>query len=133
MTPSQNACRAGWRRWLSAGALALLAIAGSAAAQAPASAPPAPAAAKAAVQANPDTNNPATHPVQPLAGIASENIFNVPRRDIAAEAQSQKSRTVEQPGNNAPAWREVNSDQRHYSSLPDKEAGVLIQRTGQQS
>ncbi|MGY8523728.1 formate dehydrogenase subunit gamma [Paracidovorax citrulli] len=78
-----------------------------------------------------DTNNPATHPQQPLPGIVSQNIFDVPQRDIAAEAREQQSRTVEQPGNNAPVWREINSDQRHYSSLPDKEAGVLIQRTGQ--
>lgn len=79
-----------------------------------------------------NTNNPATHPVQPFAGVMSENIFNLPRRDIAAEAESQQRRTVEQPGNNAPVWRAVNSDQAHYSSLPDKEAGVLIQRSGQE-
>ncbi|WP_035880292.1 formate dehydrogenase subunit gamma [Cupriavidus sp. BIS7] len=97
-------------------------------AQAPASTPQ-PAPATPATDA--DTNNPATHPAQPLAGIVSENIFNVPRRDIAAEARAQQERTKTQPGNNAPVWREVNSDQAHYSSLPAKEAGVLIQRTGQ--
>lgn len=134
MTPSHNRCQAraaSWRGWLAAGALALMAVAGSAAAQAPAPAP-GPSTGPAASSANADTNNPATHPAQPLAGIASENIFNVPRREIAPEAQSQQQRTLTQPGNNAPVWREVNSDQRHYSSLPDKEAGVLIQRTGQQ-
>jgi len=134
MTPTQNSCRAGlagrWRVWLAAGALAVLAVAGSEAiAQTAASAPQAPATPAAGAAA--DANNPATHPVQPFAGIASENIFNVPKRDIAAEAQSQQARTKEQPGNNAPFWREVNSDQAHYSSLPAKEAGVLIQRTGQ--
>lgn len=77
------------------------------------------------------TNNPATHPQQPFSRVMSQNIFDVPERDIAAEAKEQQTRTREQPGNNAPVWREVNSDQRHYSSLPDKEAGVLIQRTGQ--
>lgn len=134
MTPSQNRCQAraaNWRGWLAAGALALMAMAGGAAAQSPAPTPGL-ATGPAASSANADANNPATHPAQPLAGIASENIFNVPRRDIAAEAQSQQQRTVTQPGNNAPVWREVNSDQRHYSSLPDKEAGVLIQRTGQE-
>lgn len=79
-----------------------------------------------------DTNNPALHPQQPFSGIASQNIFDVPERDIAAEAREQQSRTRTQPGNNAPVWREINSDQRHYSSLPDKEAGVLILRTGQE-
>jgi formate dehydrogenase subunit gamma len=132
MTPSHNACRsgqgAGWRHWLAAGALALMAVAGSASAQAPA---PGPTTGPATASGSADANNPATHPAQPLAGIASQNIFDVPPRDIAAEARSQQERTVTQPGNNAPVWREVNSDQRHYSSLPDKEAGVLIQRTGQ--
>ncbi|SPA38134.1 formate dehydrogenase, cytochrome C subunit, gamma subunit [Cupriavidus taiwanensis] len=133
MTPSHNRCRAGgwrgWRGWLTAGALAL-AAAGNAVAQAPAPAP-GPSTGPATASASADANNPATHPAQPLAGIASENIFNIPPRDIAAEARSQQQRSVTQPGNNAPMWREVNSDQRHYSSLPDKEAGVLIQRTGQ--
>lgn len=123
MSPTQNTY--GWRAWFAAAALAVLALAsGGVAAQAPASAPQAAPAA--------DANNPATHPVQPFAGVASENIFNVPRRDIADEARSQQQRSVTQPGNNAPVWREVNSDQAHYSSLPAKEAGVLIQRTGQQ-
>jgi len=131
MRPTQNMC--GWRAWLAAGALAMLTFAsGGAAAQAPASAPQAAQAPQIQPTQAADANNPATHPVQPYAGIASENIFNVPRRDIANEARSQKERTLTQPGNNAPVWREVNSDQAHYSSLPYKEAGVLIQRTGQQ-
>lgn len=104
--------------------------AGPAHAQTPAQAQPAPATAQQA-QADADANNPATHPQQPMSRVMSQNVFDVPERDIAAEAQSQQLRTREQPGNNAPVWREVNSDQRHYSSLPDKEAGVLIQRTGQ--
>ena len=119
---------------LLAGVVLAAGVAGAALAQAPASPPAAqpPAQAQAPTQAQADANNPATHPVQPFAGVASENIFNVPRRDVAAEARSQQERSVTQPGNNAPVWREVNSDQHHYSSLPDKEAGVLIQRTGQQ-
>ncbi len=133
MTPSHNRCRAagwrGWRSWLTAGALAL-AAAGNAVAQAPAPAP-GPSTGPATESASADANNPATHPAQPLAGIASQNIFDIPPRDIAAEARSQQQRSVTQPGNNAPMWREVNSDERHYSSLPDKEAGVLIQRSGQ--
>jgi formate dehydrogenase subunit gamma len=100
-------------------------------AQTPASAPQPAPANQATPATEADANNPATHPAQPFAGIASENIFNVPRRDIAAEARAQQERTKTQPGNNAPVWREANSDQAHYSSLPAKEAGVLIQRTGQ--
>ncbi|EHP40455.1 formate dehydrogenase, gamma subunit [Cupriavidus basilensis OR16] len=132
MKPTLNP---GWFRYLAgvACALALLAPPGAARAQAsaPQAAPATPAAAVPADAIPADANNPATHPVQPFAGIASENIFNVPKRDIAAEAQAQQARTQSQPGNNAPVWREVNSDQAHYSSLPAKEAGVLIQRTGQ--
>ncbi|WP_454764721.1 formate dehydrogenase subunit gamma [Cupriavidus campinensis] len=128
MTPTPDSARTGARR-LIAGALAWLALAaGGALAQTPAAQPAAPPAAQ---QAQADANNPATHPAQPFAGIASENIFDVPRRDIAGEARSQQQRTLTQPGNNAPVWREINSDQPHYSSLPAKEAGVLIQRTGQ--
>jgi formate dehydrogenase subunit gamma len=128
MKPTLNP---GWLRYLAGAACALamlLAPLGAAQAQTPAAGG---ASAAQAAGAPADANNPATHPAQPWAGIASENIFNVPRRDIAAEAQAQQARTHSQPGNNAPVWREVNSDQAHYSSLPAKEAGVLIQRTGQ--
>lgn len=75
--------------------------------------------------------NPAVQPAQPFSNIVSENVFDVRKRDLAKEAQDQKARRVEQPGNNAPVWREVNSDQAHYASIPGLEAGVLIQRTGQ--
>ncbi|WP_428851530.1 formate dehydrogenase subunit gamma [Imbroritus primus] len=112
--------RSFWTKWLAAGLMAL--AVGAVHAQAASdTANPAPGA----------VTNPAINPPQPLANVASQNIFDVPPRDLAAEARKQKQRSVVQPGNNAPVWREVNSDQRHYSSLPDPEAGVLIQRTGQ--
>ena len=41
--------------------------------------------------------------------------------------QNQMERTGDQPGNNAPTWRIVKEGQNNYSSLPDPEAGVLIQ------
>jgi formate dehydrogenase subunit gamma len=112
-----------------AGALMTLAMAG-AFAQAPASAPQAQQAATQAATQSDNANNPATHPAQPFAGIASENIFNV-RAATWPRRRAQQERSQTQPGNNAPVWREVNSDQPNYSSLPAKEAGVLIQRTGQ--
>jgi formate dehydrogenase subunit gamma len=46
-----------------------------------------------------------------------------------AEAQALRQRT--QPGNNAPVWREVNSGQEHFTTLPRNEGGVLIQRWGE--
>lgn len=75
--------------------------------------------------------NPAVQPAQPFSNVVSENVFNLPRRDLAKEAQDQTARRVTQPGNSAPFWREVNSDQANYASLPGLETSVLIQRTGQ--
>ena len=39
----------------------------------------------------------------------------------------QQQRTVDQPGNNAPVWREVRSGQPNYTSIPGREVGVLVQ------
>ena len=41
--------------------------------------------------------------------------------------KQQQQRTVDQPGNNAPVWRDVKSGQPNYTSTPGREAGVLIQ------
>ncbi len=92
-----------------------------ASAQQPASAPAADAAPV----------NPAVQPAQPFSNIVSENVFDLQKRDLSKEAHDQAARRATQPGNNAPVWREVNSDQAHYASIPGLEAGVLIQRTGQ--
>ncbi|HYG43298.1 MAG TPA: formate dehydrogenase subunit gamma [Bordetella sp.] len=69
-----------------------------------------------------------------LGGIKNANIFEV--RPDASElsgyaAQTNAQRAKVQPGNNAPMWRQVNSGQPGFSSLPASqapEAGVLIQR-----
>ena len=61
-------------------------------------------------------------------GMQSANIFDVPSADDAA-AQAERQRT--QPLNNAPVWREVTSGNAHYTSLPGREMGVLIQRGGE--
>lgn len=45
--------------------------------------------------------------------------------------QNQAERTRDQPGNAAPTWRQITDGQKHYSSLPDPEAGVLIQAKAQ--
>lgn len=46
------------------------------------------------------------------------------------------TQTQSQPANSAPAsgpiWESANSDPLNYVSIPDKQAGVLIQRAGQQ-
>ena len=58
--------------------------------------------------------------------------FALPAAAQQAPAQNdsdkaQQQRAVEQPGNNAPVWREVRSGQPNYTSIPGREAGVLIQ------
>jgi len=45
----------------------------------------------------------------------------------ASTAKEQQKSSVDQPGNNAPVWREVRSGQPNYSSTPGREAGVLVQ------
>jgi formate dehydrogenase subunit gamma len=53
----------------------------------------------------------------------------------AAQAQSrveeQQQRRVEQPGNNAPVWREVRSGNEGYTSMQGREVGVLVQSAGE--
>jgi formate dehydrogenase subunit gamma len=46
----------------------------------------------------------------------------------ADEAKDQQKRAVDQPGNNAPVWREVKSGQPNYTSVPGREVGVLVQQ-----
>jgi formate dehydrogenase subunit gamma len=87
-------------------AFSALLIAGAAGAQTPAPAAPAATAP-----------NPASQPAGALPNVESTDILK----------QNQAERARDQPGNNAPVWRSVNSGAQHYSSLPDPEAGVLIQ------
>ena len=44
-----------------------------------------------------------------------------------SQAEQQKQRQVDQPGNNAPVWRDVRSGAPNYTSVPGRETGVLIQ------
>ena len=45
----------------------------------------------------------------------------------ATTVKEQQQRVVEQPGNNAPVWRNVRSGAENYTSTQGREAGVLIQ------
>ena len=69
------------------------------------------------------------HAQAPAPQVESANIMDV-QKGSDAKAQSERAKT--QPGNNAPFWRAVNSDEAHYVSIPNKEAGVLIQKSGQE-
>ena len=70
----------------------------------------------------------------PLGGIQSANIFQVrpdanERPGYAEQTNAERARV--QPGNNAPMWRQVNSGNPGFTSLPHAqapEAGILIQR-----
>jgi formate dehydrogenase subunit gamma len=44
-----------------------------------------------------------------------------------SSAMEQQQRMAEQPGNNAPVWRDVRSGAPSYTSIPGREMGVLIQ------
>src|SRR5262245_15780013 len=42
--------------------------------------------------------------------------------------KAQQQRRIDQPGNNAPVWRDVKSGQNNYTSIPGREVGVLVQQ-----
>jgi formate dehydrogenase subunit gamma len=67
----------------------------------------------------------------PPAPSANAPLPNVESDDILKLNQNQAERSRDQPGNLAPVYREVKEGQRHYSSLPAREAGVLIQPKAQ--
>jgi formate dehydrogenase subunit gamma len=68
-----------------------------------------------------------------VGGIQSQNIFEVKpdaSNDPGYANQTNAERAKVQPGNNAPAWRQVGSGVAGFTSLPKSEApeaGVLIQ------
>jgi len=60
-----------------------------------------------------------------VAQTPVEKAQPTPQLDLAKE---QQKRTVNQPGNNSEVWREVKSGQPNYTSVPGREAGVLVQQ-----
>ena len=63
------------------------------------------------------------------AGIQSPDISQY---DARQEALLEKERQSSQPGNHASVWRTANAGVANHSSLPYPEAGVLIQKEGQE-
>lgn len=49
------------------------------------------------------------------------------QHDEAPPAQAQQERSVTQPGNNAPVWRQIQSGTPSYASVPGREVATLIQ------
>jgi formate dehydrogenase subunit gamma len=98
------------KKWFASLAFGMSLLAGSVMAQSN-------EAAKAAAPAP----APAAAPVAP----------NVQSADILYMNQNQAERSRDQPGNLAPTWRTVKEGQKHYSSLPGLETGILIQPKAQ--
>lgn len=70
-----------------------------------------------------------------LFACALPAIAQTPAADPAMKdlAQEQAKRGVDQPGNNAPVWREVRSGEKSaYASIPGREVNVLVQTEGQE-
>src|SRR3989442_149166 len=44
-----------------------------------------------------------------------------------SEAQQQQQRQAEQPGNNAPVWRDVKSGEKNFTTIKGRETDVLVQ------
>ena len=50
----------------------------------------------------------------------------------AQSSDTQQQRRLDQPGNNAPVWRDVRKEgQSHYTTAQGREAGVLVQSAGE--
>src|SRR5574341_2075268 len=59
-------------------------------------------------------------------------LFAVGSLQAKTPQQQQQQRRIEQPGNNAPVWREVRKEgQEHYTSIKGRETGVLVQSAGE--
>jgi len=66
------------------------------------------------------------------AGLLAAALLGAAGSALAqSPAEQQQQRRVEQPGNNAPVWREVRSGNQGYTSLPGVERGVLVQSGGE--
>ncbi|MBK7472228.1 MAG: formate dehydrogenase subunit gamma [Betaproteobacteria bacterium] len=65
-----------------------------------------------------------------LPAIAQAPAADPAMKDLSME---QAQRGVNQPGNNAPVWREVRGgDKEAYASIPGREVNVLVQTEGQE-
>ena len=76
-----------------------------------------------------DTGKPAVEGARPAAAPAAAGLPNVQPVDIMNQNQAERSR--DQPGNLAPVYRAIKDGEKHYSSLPDPEAGILVQPKAQ--
>jgi formate dehydrogenase subunit gamma len=67
-----------------------------------------------------------------MAGLLASLLLAVAGGALAqTRVEEQQQRRVDQPGNNAPVWREVRSGNEGYTSLQGREMGVLVQPSGE--
>ena len=59
--------------------------------------------------------------------LVSGAAFAQPAPRSQSEVEAQQKRSVEQPGNNAPVWREVKSGEKNSVTIPGREVDVLVQ------
>jgi len=64
-----------------------------------------------------------------LAGLALATGPSLAQQQAPAQSsvQEQQQRRVDQPGNNAPVWRDIKSGEQNYASIPGREVNVLVQ------
>ena len=60
------------------------------------------------------------------------SLFSISAWAQPSSAEQQQKRSVEQPGNNAPVWRDVRKEgsQENYTSIKGRETNVLVQSAG---
>lgn len=74
----------------------------------------------------PNPQTPTTQAPPPLTPATADSAI----KDLATQ---EAQRRIDQPGNNAPMWREVRSgDRSAYASIPGREVNVLVQTEGQE-
>jgi len=59
--------------------------------------------------------------------LAAGPSFGQQKVQEPTSVQEQQQRRVEQPGNNAPVWRDIKSGEKNYASTPGREVEVLVQ------
>src|SRR3954470_2737637 len=61
-----------------------------------------------------------------LAFVAGPSLAQQ-QQPAQSSVQEQQQRRLDQPGNNAPVWRDIKSGEQNYASIPGREVNVLVQ------
>lgn len=69
---------------------------------------------------------------QGAAPAAKPQVESVNILEVSKDVQAQRDAAENKPGSNQPIWKNANSDTVHTVNFPNKEMGVLIQKSGQQ-